>query len=270
MNIHVSIIIVNFNTFKLTCECIQSVLTYTKGVTYEIILIDNASTECDPGIFQEKFPSIVLVRNEVNAGFSKANNTGIALSSGEQVLLLNSDTYLLDDSISILYFASNQRPEVAVSTGKLIFPDGKIQWNCQRFPSVFVFLLEASRFQKFLSATKRGRILLGPFFRYDVEIFPDWVWGTFMMIRRSLIDELPGGKLNDDFFMYCEDIQWCHDFRNLGYKVLFTPRAFVVHLMGRSSGNKTMLSIKNMDKYITANYSPVKVVLLKLIYRYYY
>jgi GT2 family glycosyltransferase len=113
-------------------------------------------------------------------------------------------------------------------------------------------------------------MLFGSFFDYSVEAFPDWVWGTFMMIRKDLINLLPGGKLNDDYFMYCEDIQWCMDFRKTGFRTMFTPQASVVHLMGGSSADKKALIKSNFEKFLDKNYGRLHAWLLKLIYRYYY
>ena len=96
----VSIVIINYNTFQLTCQCIQSVIDLTGQVTYEIILVDNASSECDASLFKEKFPSITLVKNPDNSGFAKGNNLGIQHALGDIILLLNSDTYLTEDAVS--------------------------------------------------------------------------------------------------------------------------------------------------------------------------
>src|SRR6185436_7017921 len=96
----VSVILINYNTFALTGDCIRSVINHTKGVEYEIIVVDNASTETDPGRFLIDFPSIKLVKSAVNAGFARGNNLGIEKATGDHILLLNNDTILQDDSIS--------------------------------------------------------------------------------------------------------------------------------------------------------------------------
>src|ERR1700756_1714891 len=99
----VSIIIVNYNTFDLTCKCISTVIQCTKGIFYEIILVDNASVECDADLFLQKFPTIRLIKSTTNLGFTGGNNLGIENSGGKYILLLNSDTELTEDSISKCY-----------------------------------------------------------------------------------------------------------------------------------------------------------------------
>lgn len=266
----VSIIIINYNTYKLTSACIRSVIETTKTVTYEIILIDNASTECDPQVFRNEFPEIKVISNTRNLGFAKGNNIGIQESEGEFILLLNSDTILIDDSISILHEQMQKNQNVAIASGKLMFPDGRLQGCCQRFPSIKLFLFEFLRIQKLFSRKRAGEILLGSFFDYKTEVYPDWVWGTFMMIRSALIKKLPGEKLNDDFFMYCEDIQWCLDFQKLGHQIYYTPFAKVIHIMGGSSANKKSLNAKNFELFIRKNYNGLEAMILNWIYRNYY
>ncbi len=268
--IAVSVIVINYNTYALTSSCLRSVIEKTHAVTYELILVDNASSECDPQIFSQEFPQILLIRNIENIGFAKANNLGIKAASGQFVLLLNSDTVLVDDSVSILHQQMAARQQVAIASGKLISPDGTLQACCQRFPSFTLFLFEISRIQKLFSRRRVGKILLGAFFDYESEIYPDWVWGTFMMVKTSLIQKLPEQKLNEDFFMYCEDIQWCLDFKKLGYRIYYTPLAKVIHLMGGSLADKNTLRTKNFELFIENNYTFFKAWLLTRIYCSYY
>ena len=125
--VKVSIIIINYNTYQLTYNCIQSIYDKCHGLDYEIILVDNSSNECNPDVFLEKFPNIVLVKSRENAGFSKGNNLGIEKAIGQYILLLNSDTVLVNDAVSICYEYLHSHATVGVVTTKLIFPDGRIQ-----------------------------------------------------------------------------------------------------------------------------------------------
>src|SRR4051794_40929468 len=99
IKMEVSVIIINYNTFSLTCKCIESIINKTSGIEFEIILVDNASTECDPDLFKKKFPFITLIKNKENSGFSRGNNTGIHSAKYEYILLLNSDTELVNNAL---------------------------------------------------------------------------------------------------------------------------------------------------------------------------
>ena len=134
-----SIIIINYNTFELTCKCIESVLTHTKELDFEIVLLDNASTENVPGTFKERFPNIQFIQCETNLGFSKGNNLAIQSCKGEVILLLNSDTEVIDDSISESYRELMADTNIGALTCKLIYPNGTVQHNCQSFPSFFKY-----------------------------------------------------------------------------------------------------------------------------------
>jgi GT2 family glycosyltransferase len=236
-----SIIVINFNTFELTCECIRSILKNTRNVTYEIILVDNASVECPPEAFKNLFPSITLLAQETNLGFAGGNNAGLKVAKGDVILLLNSDTEILDNAIGKAYSYLVARPDVGVVSSKLIYPSGEIQGCCQRFPSIRLEILELTRIQKLLGS-RRPKAMLGFFFDHKTEMECDWVWGTFFMVKREVIEKL-GGEFPADYFMYGEDMEWCYLIRMCGYKVMYYPEAVVIHHVSMSSSNNV-----NFDK----------------------
>ena len=258
----VSVIIVNYNTFDLTCSCIRSVLSKTAGCDFEIIVVDNGSSEKDPVEFVRLFPEIQLIRNSENLGFAKGNNCGIEKSRGEYVLLLNSDAELINNAILICLGVLRRDNRIGVVGSKLLFPDGTVQHNCQRFPSIWFKLFELLRLQKILPSRLGGRILLGYFFHHDVPVFPDWIWGTFFMFRKKLLQHLPGNKLPEDFFMYVEDMQWCLEFRKHGYRIAFEPGAETLHHMGRSSGPKSAMMELNTNLFMKRYYPRFKRILI--------
>ena len=130
-----SICIPNFNYGRYLGTTIQSVLNQTYPA-YEIVVVDNASTECDPEAIKVMFPLITLVKSATNIGFSKGSNLGISKAEGEYILLLNSDTILKNDAVSLVMEFLESNPDVAAATARLEFPDGRVQHNCQRFPAI--------------------------------------------------------------------------------------------------------------------------------------
>jgi len=231
----VSVIIINYNTFALTCKCIASIYRFTTEIEFEIILVDNCSVECDAELFRKQFPDIKLIKNTNNEGFAKGNNTGIKAASGKTILLLNSDTELVEDSISTCYKKLEERKDdIAVITCKLIYPDGRVQKQCNRFPSTGLNLLELLRIHKLFPEKKRARKFLGYYFDQESDIIPDWFWGTFFMFKKDILGKLNGGKLNEDYFMYCEDMRWCYDFKMLGKNCYYYSQAKVIHHLSQS------------------------------------
>ncbi len=168
----ISIIILNYNTFDLTCQCLRSIYEHTKQVDFEIILVDNASTECNPDKFKELFPNITLVKNNENRGFSRGCNDGIKHAKGDYILLLNSDTLLLNDAISLTYYFLKNHPDVGIATCRLENLDGSAQNICSRFPRIKWTLLELTRAFKLLDKKRRGIIFYGNFFDYNQVAIP--------------------------------------------------------------------------------------------------
>lgn len=265
-----SIIVINFNTYELTCACIESIYEHIKELSFEIILVDNNSVEVSADVFVQKFPHIILVKSPENVGFAKGNNLGISRAQGRFILLLNSDAVLLNDVGNILRAFLMQHSSVAAVSGRLQYPDGRVQHNCQRFPSIRAKLFELFRLQKIVPRRWSSRVLYGSFFEHNTVAFPDWIWGTCFMFPKRLLNRLPQGKLADQFFMYAEDVEWCIQFRKLGLRVAFEPRAQLVHLLGKSGGKSVALMDNNMNLLLNKYYSTAhrKLILLldKLLY----
>jgi GT2 family glycosyltransferase len=259
----VSIVIINYNTYALICDCVRSVIEFTKELTYEIIVVDNASKEFDSQSFKTKFPSVKLILSEENLGFAGGNNLGNQYATGKYILLLNSDTYLKENSILTTFKYLETRPKVGVVSARLIFPDGRYQSVAQRFPSPKYLLMELLRLQKFLPKKQAGKLLLGAFFNHDENTEVDWVWGAYFMFRKEILDRLPEKKLDDSYFMYFEDMQWCMDIKKLGYQIHYYADAEVVHIMGGSSGSKTKLMEQYEPVFLKRNYSKVEVWLIQ-------
>jgi len=243
----VSVIIVNYNTFSITCNCIASVIEHTK-VPYEIVVVDNASPNDRPDEFLVRFPSIELVKSPVNGGFSKGNNLGIAHATGDTILLLNSDTWLTEDSIGIASAALGQMPDVAALTVRLVYPDGRLQHTARKFRYLRNELLDLARpLLKMMPYQQRARLMLNQYFNGDFSTECDWVSGAFMMFRKDLLNRLPGQKLDERYFMYGEDQLWCYQFRQLGFKNYYLASTTVVHIHQASTAPaKQMALLKKM------------------------
>jgi GT2 family glycosyltransferase len=243
----VSVIIINYNTFSLTSACIRSVYAHTKSVSFEVILVDNASVECDADDFLREFPQLKLIKSLTNAGFAAGNNLGIAAASGHYYLLLNSDTLLTEDSIGKAYHFLSERADVGVVGCRQVYPDGKIQFVARKFRSIRWELLDLFRFVTYLMPYKRrSRLLLGKYFKNDTTCEADWVNGAFFMMPASVVRAMPGQQLDDRFFMYGEDVLWCEQIRQLGYRIFFFADTTIIHIAGASTALKKQLQLRNV------------------------
>ncbi|MGL5676321.1 MAG: glycosyltransferase family 2 protein [Cellulosilyticaceae bacterium] len=233
-----SIIIVNYNTYRLTKQTIDSVLLEQVDFEYEIILVDNASRDGSIEQLQEEFRpytqtgKIKIIVNQDNLGFSKGNNVGIRVAIGEYILLLNSDTYLGDQCLTKSIKYIEEHPEIGALGCKVVLPDGTLDHACKRgFPSPKASLYYFMKLHK-INQKKYG--LYDALHLQEDEIGEvDCLMGAFMLMPRAAIDKV--GMLDEDFFMYGEDIDLCYRIKQGGYQIVYYPEAMIIHYKGGSS-----------------------------------
>ncbi|MES2701480.1 MAG: glycosyltransferase family 2 protein [Bacteroidota bacterium] len=231
----VSVIIINYNTFNVTCDCIESVIAHTKGVPYEIVLVDNNSPTDNPDDFLLKFPGIKLIKSMENGGFAKGNNIGIREALGDIILLLNSDTILTEDSISISANFLAKDPRIGALGIRTIYPDGKLQPSARKFRSIRNEILDLLRpLLMLMPYRRRASLMLNQYFKGDFNTPCGWVSGAYMMFPAAVLQKLPGKKLDERFFMYGEDELWCYQFQEAGYTNYFLADTTIIHLMNAS------------------------------------
>lgn len=228
----VTITIVSYNTCDLLRSCIQSVFNDDLKYSYDIHVIDNASRDGSAQMVAACFPQVKLVINQANIGFSRANNQSWRLSNSKYWLLLNSDSQLKRGSLSKLIHFMDTHPHAALASACLIGVDGVIQHCAQPSPSLFLSILEATRFHKLFPRQYIGRLFLGPYFYYNESIRVGWTWGTCLISRCRAVQQC--GPLDESFFMYGEDAEWCFRFRKNNWEVWFCHDAEVIHYGGQS------------------------------------
>ncbi|HSN76655.1 MAG TPA: glycosyltransferase family 2 protein [Anaerolineae bacterium] len=247
--VDVSVIIASWNTRELLRQCLQSIMDepgvqivaadaahwppeQTSGVTVEVVVVDNASDDGSAQMVQAAFPQAHLIANRYNAGFAAANNQAIAQASGQVLLLLNPDAYLLPGALTGLARFLRDHPEAAVAGPNVLNPDGSWQAAAFRFATLWDLFCEAV----FLSvlwprSPLFARKELGGFDR-DTMREVEWVQGCALAIRREVWDAV--GPFDEGYWMYVEELDWCRRAKGMGYRIFFTPDAQVVHYGKRS------------------------------------
>jgi GT2 family glycosyltransferase len=225
-----SIIVVNYNTADSTINCIKSILHQSFTHTIEIIVVDNKSVDDSVPRIKVSYPEVRLIENIANLGFAAANNRGIAVSKGRYLLLLNSDTELLDDGLDTLVDMMDQEPTIMLLTCRLLNADGTIQPSLRRFPtlvSAFMDSLMLTPVAARVPLLQRFTLLEQDHsMQHDVQQVP----GAFMMIRRDVLETI--GKLDEEYFMYYEDVDFCLRLKKAGYRIVFQPSVEVRHFGG--------------------------------------
>ncbi|MFA5865315.1 MAG: glycosyltransferase family 2 protein [Phycisphaerae bacterium] len=231
--IDLTLIVVSFNTQRLTLGCLQSLYEQTNGLPMEVIVVDNASQDVSAEAISKHFPQVHLIRLDKNIGFGPANNLAAKHAKGEWLLLLNPDTVILDGAIQKLYFFAKEHPEAGIFGGRTFFKDGKLNptfcWNKPTLWSTFCSGIG-------LSAIFKSSPIFDPenigSRGVDIPHEVDIVSGCFFLIKKEIWDNL--GGFNPDFFMYGEETDLCLRAGKKEIKCMINPNATIVHYGGAS------------------------------------
>jgi GT2 family glycosyltransferase len=243
----ISIIIVNWNTRELLIKCLRSIynhLAYERN--YEIIVVDNGSSDGSVEAVKGEFSNVIVIECKTNLGFVEGNNVGVKVAKGKYLLLLNSDTLVLDGGMTDIIGYMEGQPDVGVATGRVLYPDKRFQRPFRRFPhwigGVFrnTIRLVADVDTPF---EKRFRLEhLDEFKMHDV----DWVFGAYMFVRKDLLEE--NKVFDEDLFMWYEDTLLCRKMHSSGYRVVYLPFAPIIHFLGESRRKVPVVSAYNSFK----------------------
>src|SRR3990167_4270533 len=221
---------------KLIENCLASIFRFTEDVNFEVIVVDNGSEDDSPKLVKEKFPQVKLIPNKENLGFTKANNQGIKISKGKYILLLNSDTYLIENSFRKLLDKARSIGESLGSLGPLLLnKDRSIQQSAGFSPH----LLQVFWWMTFIDDLPGGTVLEPyhvdheSFYKKDQEV--GWVTAAAILVPKAVIAKV--GAFDEKIFMYGEEVEWCYRIKKAGYKVYFSPSTQIVHI-GRGSSGK--------------------------------
>jgi len=227
-----SIITVSWNVRNLLRDCIRSVDAERGNLKLEMIVVDSASNDGSPEMVQEDFPWVKLIISEQNLGFPRGNNQGLAQAQGRNVLLLNPDTIVLDNALSVMVHYLDQNLNVGGLGAQLLNPDGSIQSSRRRFPTLLTGFFESTWLEKFApSFISRNYYTLDLPDEETADV--DWVTGACLMVPRRVIEHV--GMLDEGYFMYSEELDWCRRIKDAGWRIVYLPQARIIHHIGKSS-----------------------------------
>ncbi|OJI06450.1 hypothetical protein BK004_03580 [bacterium CG10_46_32] len=228
----ISIIIVSWNVRGLLEKCLASLYSHTEGITFEVIVVDNASSDGSVEMAQEKFQDMQVIALDENKGFATANNIGIKESSGKYILLLNPDTELTENSLKKVFDKMESNESIGILGCKLLNTDGTLQDSVRKFPRVQdLFALFFKLYKLFPSLL---HYYLAKDFDYRREAEVDQVMGAFFCINRSVIDKI--GPLDSKYFIWFEEVDFCRRAKRAGFKIVYWPGTSIIHHGGQSFG----------------------------------
>lgn len=270
--IPLTVIIVNWNTKDLLISCIKSIFGQGE-LEVEVIVVDNGSTdgsvEAVSAMFGER---VFIIKNTENAGFAKANNRGIKKANGRFVLLLNSDTVVKKGTLSGMVSWMDRNPSFGVSTCQLLNSDGSIQETGGYFPTIgrvfgWMFFLDDLPIKLFkpIHPHAPGFYTKDAFYTSEHEM--DWVTGAFFLIRREVFENV--GYLDENFFMYAEEMEYCFRIKKAGFKIGYVPSVSIIHFGKKSSTTGSSGAIlgeyKGLKYFYSKHYAPVNLLILRLL-----
>ncbi|MDO8692207.1 MAG: glycosyltransferase family 2 protein [Dehalococcoidia bacterium] len=243
--VDLTVVIVSYNVAELLRLCLASVsrTLAPSGLDFEIVVVDNASADGSGDMLRTGFPGVALVQNDSNLGFAFATNQGLAQSRGRYIFLLNPDTELIGEAAARLVAFMDGRPDVGMSTGQLINPDGTLQHGAFRFPSLLMSFLDFFPINHRLTGSRlNGRYRLDGNVPFEI----DHPLGASMMVRRAALDQV--GPLDDAFFMYCEEIDWCIRIMKAGWRIFCVPQALIIHHVAQSTRQRAPAMFVELQK----------------------
>jgi GT2 family glycosyltransferase len=258
-----SIILVSYNTRGMTLACLESIYAQTRDIRFQVLLVDNASTDGSACAVAERFPQVQLIESPHNLGFAAANNLAAHHARGRLLLLLNPDTVVLDRAIERLAAFADRHPQAGIWGGRTLFEDGSLNpSSCWRRPTLWSLFCRGTG----LSSAFRGHWL------FDREAYGSWrrdtvrevdiVSGCFLLITGALWRRL--GGLDPSFFMYAEETDLCLRARKLGFRPMITPAATVIHYGGGSgqpAGERACRQAQTKLQVLRRHWSPAAAAL---------
>ena len=231
----VSVVVVTYNALPYIEQCLQSV------AGHETVVVDHGSTDGTVAAVRDRYGAVRLVEQE-NLGLAAGWNRGIEATSGRFVLILNADAWAVGDGVRKLLDFAERRPEAAVVGPKLLNTDGSLQRSVRGFPTLWRLATEYFFLRKLAPRTRALNAFYAGGFDHDRVAEAEFVMGSVMLVRRAAIDQV--GLVDEDFFLFSEETDWCYRFRQAGWKVLFFPGAEFVHVGGASHGGR--LYVENL------------------------
>src|ERR687896_1682171 len=221
----VSVVLVTLNSMPHLERCLESI------AAYEVIVVDHGSTDGSLELVRERFPRARLIEQE-NRGFGAGMNTGMRAAAGRYFLLLNADAWPVGDAVERLRAFGDEHPEAGVVGPRLLHPDGSLQPSVRGFPTLWRLATEFFFLRKLAPRSRLFNAFFGAGFDHRSVREAEWLSAPCLLVRREAADAV--GFFDEDYFIFSEEVDWCHRFWEAGWKVLFYPGAEVVHVFTAS------------------------------------
>lgn len=258
-----TVIIVNWNVRELLKNCLESIYTQTREIAFEVIVVDNGSSDGSIDMVVREFPKVRLITNKENLGFGKANNQAIRESKGRYLALLNTDTVILGDALATMVGFMDAHRKVGAVGPKILNPDTTVQLTCGRHsPTLLTELWDFTKLSSLFPKSRVfGKSLMG-FWDHNDTREVQLISGACMMVRRETIEQT--GLMDERFFLYADETDWCYRMRKNAWEIYLNADAVIIHLgqksMKRNSVSTVYWSCKSMHAFFLKHHGVLSAV----------
>ncbi|MCL5256623.1 MAG: glycosyltransferase family 2 protein [Chloroflexi bacterium] len=242
----ISVITVNRNTREFLAPLFHSIMETAGGLLLELIMVDNGSADGSVEFVRQEFPSVRIIENGANLGFAAANNRAIRESNSRYILLVNTDVVVLPGALETMREFLELHPDVGVVGCKVLNPDGSLQLSGKTFPDPVAAFYIGLGIHRILPDSKITDRYYLPVQSYESRQEVDHVSGSCMMVNRAATGRV--GLFDENFFLYCEDVDWCTRIRAAGFKIFYLPEAQIIHYKGGSSAKESTRMIREYHR----------------------
>ncbi len=230
--IKASIVVVSYNTREFTKQCLRSIYENVRGVSFEVVCVDNASKDGSAEMIKREFPEVVLYESGENLGYAKGNNLGISKSGGQYVVLLNSDTVILPGTFEGVLEFMEKHSDAGAASPKLLNPDGSVQYCVRTLPDITTALFQSIGLHKLLPRNRITARYYRTDLDYDRVLSVDSIGTTCYVVRRTVFERV--GLLDESFFMYNVDLDFNKRIKDAGFNIYYLPEPRIIHYGGVS------------------------------------
>lgn len=246
VQVDISVVIVTWNVRKYVEECLKSLENQVGCPAMEVIVVDNNSSDGTAELIAEHFRHVKFIRSSSNLGFSRANNVGLRHCKGKYICLINPDVNLKPDCLAKIIAFMEQDPSIGILGPQMLASDGRVRRSCMRFPSAWNIFCSAMGLDAVIKSSRFFGGLQMRDFRFDRICDVDVLNGWFWVVKQDALEQV--GPLDERFFMYGEDVDWCYRFYQDGWRAVFYPEAQAVHYGGASSARAPVRFYVEMKK----------------------
>lgn len=233
--VELGIVIVNRNNKEFLSRCLESLYHNPPSCSFRLLVVDNASYDGSLEMLGEKFPQVEWIANQTNLGFARANNQAIRLLSANFILLLNPDIQVLPGSIDVLKRFMEANSGVGLAGAKLPLPSGKLDYSCRRFYTFLTVIWRVTFLTKLFPHARINRKHLMSEWDHNSTREVDWIACSCMLVRAKAIEQV--GLMDERFFLYFEDVDWCYRFWQAGWSVFYVSQSEMIHSAIRQSAH---------------------------------